>query len=142
MLHEYRPNKIPPGKLGEGGSICFQCKDALAIYHEAISRGLEPKTPFVGNAMWVTILSDPVGYTLDFETPTTPRRRQSTSRRPAKKRADTRQNVYPQNYLGKIDPRKNQKNNPVTNVPSTIARQASRPSDDRPSKTPQSTAPP
>jgi lactoylglutathione lyase len=70
MLQEYRPNKIPPGKLGEGVSICFQCKDALAIYHEALSRGLEPKTPFVGNAMWVTILSDPDGYTLDFESPT------------------------------------------------------------------------
>src|ERR1700678_3479433 len=28
------------------------------------------KTPFVGNAMWVTILSDPNGYTLDFESPT------------------------------------------------------------------------
>jgi uncharacterized glyoxalase superfamily protein PhnB len=70
MLQEYRHNKIPPGKLGEGVSICFQCKDALAIYHQAISRGLEPKTPFVGNAMWVTILSDPDGYTLDFESPT------------------------------------------------------------------------
>ena len=70
MLQEYRPNKIPTGKLGEGVSLCFQCKDALAIYHEAISRGLEPKTPFVGNAMWVTILSDPDGYTLDFESPT------------------------------------------------------------------------
>jgi lactoylglutathione lyase len=70
MLQEYRPNKIPPGKLGEGVSVCFQCKDALAIYHEAISHGLQPKTPFVGNAMWVTILSDPDGYTLDFESPT------------------------------------------------------------------------
>jgi|ERR1700677_222496 lactoylglutathione lyase len=70
MLQEYRPNKTPPGKLGEGVSICFQCKDALAIYHEATARGLHPKTPFVGNAMWVTILSDPNGYTLDFESPT------------------------------------------------------------------------
>jgi lactoylglutathione lyase len=42
MLQQYRPNKIPPGKLG----------------------------------VWVTILSDPVGYTLDFESPPTPRRRQ------------------------------------------------------------------
>jgi lactoylglutathione lyase len=70
MLQEYRPNKIPSDKLGQGVSICFQCKDALAIYHEAISRGLQPKTPFVGNAMWVTILSDPDGYKLDFESPT------------------------------------------------------------------------
>ena len=70
MLQEYRPTKIPANKRGEGVSICFQCNDALAIYHEAISRGLQPKTPFVGNAMWVTILSDPDGYTLDFESPT------------------------------------------------------------------------
>ena len=70
MLQQYHPNKIPPGKLGEGVSICFQCKDALAIYDQAISRGLQPKTPFVGNAMWVTVLSDPDGYTLDFESPT------------------------------------------------------------------------
>ena len=70
MLQEYRPTKIPANKRGEGVSICFQCKDALAIYHEAIARGLQPRTPFVGNAMWVTILSDPDGYTLDFESPT------------------------------------------------------------------------
>jgi lactoylglutathione lyase len=70
MLQEYRPDKIPTGKLGEGVSICFQCRDAVAIYNEAISRGLQPRTPFVGNAMWVTIVPDPDGYKLDFESPT------------------------------------------------------------------------
>ena len=71
MLQEYLPGKIPTTKLGEGISICFQCKDALAIYHESRSRGLHPNTPFVGNNMWVTILTDPDGYKLDFESPTT-----------------------------------------------------------------------
>jgi lactoylglutathione lyase len=70
MLQEYSPGKIPSNKRGEGVSICFQCKDALAIYTEALARGLQPRTPFVGNAMWVTILTDPDGYTLDFESPT------------------------------------------------------------------------
>jgi lactoylglutathione lyase len=70
MLQEYNPGKVPSNKRGEGVSICFQCKDALAIYHEALARGLQPRTPFVGNAIWVTILKDPDGYTLDFESPT------------------------------------------------------------------------
>jgi lactoylglutathione lyase len=70
MLQEYRPGKLPTNRRGEGVSICFQCKDAIAIYRDAIARGLQPQRPFVGNAMWVTILHDPDGYTLDFESPT------------------------------------------------------------------------
>ena len=70
MLQEYRPDKIPTSKLGEGVTICFQCHDAIAIYHEAAARSLQPQRPFVGNAMWVTILTDPDGYKLDFESPT------------------------------------------------------------------------
>jgi lactoylglutathione lyase len=71
MFQEYNPNSpLSTAKLGEGISICFQCHDALAIYHEARTRGLQPRTPFVGNNMWVTILSDPDGYKLDFESPT------------------------------------------------------------------------
>ncbi len=70
MLQEYLPGKIPTTTLGEGISVCFQCKDALAIYHEARARGLNPKTPFVGNGLWVTGFSDPDGYKLDFESPT------------------------------------------------------------------------
>jgi len=70
MLQEYRPDKIPAAKRGVGVSICFQCKDALAIYHNAIAHGLQPRRPFVGNSMWVTILTDPDGYKLDFESPT------------------------------------------------------------------------
>ena len=60
----------PEGKVGVGVSVCFQCKDALALYREFTSRGIEAKRPFVGNAMWVTVVKDPDGYTLDFESPT------------------------------------------------------------------------
>jgi hypothetical protein len=31
------------------------------------SRGLEASTPFLGNGMWVTSVSDPDRYRLDFE---------------------------------------------------------------------------
>jgi lactoylglutathione lyase len=72
MLQEFRkdhhPNSgRPEGKLGVGVSICFQCKDALAIYREVTLRGIAAKRPFVGNAMWVTGVEDPDGYKLDFE---------------------------------------------------------------------------
>jgi lactoylglutathione lyase len=70
MLQEYLPDKIRSNKPGEGVSICFQCRDALAIYHDAIAHDLEPQRPFVGNGMWVTILTDPDGFKLDFESPT------------------------------------------------------------------------
>jgi lactoylglutathione lyase len=70
MLQEYGPGQAPSNKRGEGVSICFQCRDALAIYRNAIARGLKPQRPFVGNNMWVTILTDPDGYKLDFESPT------------------------------------------------------------------------
>ena len=74
MLQEYwkdgRPGGWPAGRLGQGVSICFMCADAIAIYHETKARGLEPSTPFVGNNLWVTSLTDPDGYRLDFESPT------------------------------------------------------------------------
>jgi lactoylglutathione lyase len=70
MLQEYGKDKAFAGKLGEGVCVCFQCADALKIYRELTSRGTHAKRPFVGNAMWVTSLSDPDGYKLDFESPT------------------------------------------------------------------------
>jgi lactoylglutathione lyase len=70
MLQEFREGLAPAGKLGEGVSICFQCRDALALYHDFTSRGIEAAKPFVGNAMWVVIVRDPDGYKLDFESPT------------------------------------------------------------------------
>jgi catechol 2,3-dioxygenase-like lactoylglutathione lyase family enzyme len=61
---------VPEGKVGIGVSIYFICEDALAIYEQAKSKHLAVKTPFVGNHMWVTELSDPDGYKVFFESPT------------------------------------------------------------------------
>jgi len=71
MLQEYRkegPNAwTAESKVGVGVSISFQCKDALALYKEFKGRGIEAKKPFVGNGMWVTMVEDPDGYKLEFE---------------------------------------------------------------------------
>jgi hypothetical protein len=64
--HDARPF---PEKPGEGITLCFQCEDAVALYHEFKSRGLNPSKPRTGNQMWVTDLSDPDGYRLFFESP-------------------------------------------------------------------------
>jgi catechol 2,3-dioxygenase-like lactoylglutathione lyase family enzyme len=74
MLQEFwkdgRHAGAPAGPLGQGVSICFICADAIAIYRDARRRGLSPSRPFVGNNMWVTSLTDPDGYRLEFESPT------------------------------------------------------------------------
>lgn len=74
MLQEFpkegHDSWVPAGKVGEGVSLCFTCEDALAICHEVRSRGIEASEPQVGNAMWVTGLSDPDGYRLYFESAT------------------------------------------------------------------------
>jgi catechol 2,3-dioxygenase-like lactoylglutathione lyase family enzyme len=77
MLQEFAPPgdeghkpEHTRGNLGPGVSICFQCADALALYHEFTSRGIRAERPFVGNRMWVTSLTDPDGYRLFFESPT------------------------------------------------------------------------
>lgn len=71
MLQEYRKEGqnawLPESKVGVGVSICFTCKDALALYKEFKSRQIAAKTPFVGNGMWVTSVQDPDGYKLEFE---------------------------------------------------------------------------
>jgi lactoylglutathione lyase len=70
MLQEFSKqgphSPAPHGKLGEGVSHWFQCEDAIAIYHEVTSRGIEASEPQVGNAMWDTSLSDPDGYRIHF----------------------------------------------------------------------------
>ena len=74
MLQEFRkegPNAwAAESKVGVGVSISFQCRDALAIYKEITARGIAAKRPFVGNAMWVTMVEDPDGYKLEFESST------------------------------------------------------------------------
>jgi lactoylglutathione lyase len=71
MLQEFSPQNRPKEILGTGVSICFQCEDALALYREFQSRGVQiQKRPFVGNGLWVVQFPDPDGYRLDFESPT------------------------------------------------------------------------
>jgi lactoylglutathione lyase len=74
MLQEFvkegHGGQRPEGVLGQGVNLCYQCEDAVALYREFRSRGLEAREPVVGNSMWVTGLSDPDGYKLDFESPT------------------------------------------------------------------------
>jgi lactoylglutathione lyase len=71
MLQEFRKEGanawVAESKVGVGVSISFQCKDALALYKDFKSRGIEAKRPFVGNGMWVTSVEDPDGYRLEFE---------------------------------------------------------------------------
>jgi catechol 2,3-dioxygenase-like lactoylglutathione lyase family enzyme len=74
MLQEFRKEGhdswVPDGKVGVGVNICFLCEDALAIYRDVTSRGIEASPPFVGNGMWVTSLRDPDGYRIEFESVT------------------------------------------------------------------------
>lgn len=74
MLQEFwkegHNRNLPEAKVGLGVSINFTCKDALAIYRDLTSRGVQAKRPFVGNGMWVTQVTDPDGYNLFFESPT------------------------------------------------------------------------
>jgi catechol 2,3-dioxygenase-like lactoylglutathione lyase family enzyme len=74
MLQEYAADAghsaRVPQPLGQGVSVCFMCKDALAIYRDALAKGLTPGRPFVGNRLWVVSLRDPDGYHVDFESAT------------------------------------------------------------------------
>ena len=72
MLQEFRQDRHPArgGALGSGVSVCFICEDAIALYREFTGRGVEARRPFVGNGMWVTSLTDPDGYRIDFESET------------------------------------------------------------------------
>jgi len=64
-------DSMPAGaKLGQGASLWFQCEDAIALYHEFQARGIEASEPQVGNGLWDTVLNDPDGYKLHFESPT------------------------------------------------------------------------
>ena len=70
MLQETLPDqrhRFPEGQVGLGVSLNFVCGDALAFYHEVKARGIATRRPFVGNGMWVTSLTDPDGYELNFE---------------------------------------------------------------------------
>jgi predicted lactoylglutathione lyase len=68
MIQQFAKN--PAEKDGVGISLNFVCEDALSIYREATSRGLEASEPQVGNGMWETSISDPDGFRIFFESPT------------------------------------------------------------------------
>ena len=72
MLQEISPDdpRHAIEKKGQGISINFVCNDAIALYHDFKSRGIDAKKPFVGNGMWVAGVTDPDGYSLFFESPT------------------------------------------------------------------------
>jgi len=71
MLQEFMPQGRPKETLGTGTSVCFMCEDALALYREFKSRGVQMrKRPFVGNGLWVVPVTDPDGYRMEFESPT------------------------------------------------------------------------
>jgi predicted lactoylglutathione lyase len=70
MLQEPRDKEKFNIEKGKGVSICFQCKDALALYDEFKLKKVEMNEPFVGNSMWVVSLADVDGYRIEFESPT------------------------------------------------------------------------
>jgi lactoylglutathione lyase len=71
MLQEFLPERQPKEPLGTGASVSFICEDALALYREFKSRGIQTRQrPFVGNGLWVVPLSDPDGYRMEFASPT------------------------------------------------------------------------
>ncbi|MHB8487136.1 MAG: VOC family protein [Candidatus Acidiferrales bacterium] len=71
MLQEFRLDRRPTETLGTGVNVCFQCEDALALYREFTSRGIQTlKRPFVGNHLWVVPVTDPDGYHIEFASPT------------------------------------------------------------------------
>jgi lactoylglutathione lyase len=71
MLQEFMPERKPNETLGTGISINFMCEDALALYREFRSRGIQTRNrPFVGNGLWVVPLNDPDGYRMEFASPT------------------------------------------------------------------------
>ena len=71
MLQEFKSAHRPKETLGTGVHVCFMCEDALALYREFKSRGIETrKRPFVGNRQWVVPITDPDGYLIEFESPT------------------------------------------------------------------------
>ena len=71
MLQEFLPERQPREPLGTGVNVCFQCEDALALYREFKSRGVQTRNrPSVGNRLWVVPVTDPDGYRMEFSSPT------------------------------------------------------------------------
>ena len=66
-----REKMAAAGILGNGVSLNFQCSDALAIYRDAVGRGIAAlREPQVGNFAWEIGFADPDGYRIHFSSPT------------------------------------------------------------------------
>jgi catechol 2,3-dioxygenase-like lactoylglutathione lyase family enzyme len=74
MLQEFwsegHHRNLPDGEVGVGVSIYFECADALELYRQFRSRGMDAKRPFVGNGLWNVGIKDLDGYNLSFGSPT------------------------------------------------------------------------
>ena len=73
MLQTFGPKareRGAAGRLGRGMSLVFQCADAVAFYRGVRSHGIDASEPTVGNGLWVTQMTDPDGYVLEFASPT------------------------------------------------------------------------
>jgi len=71
MLQEFWPGGRPTQALGTGASVSFMCEDALALYRQFKTRGIQTRRrPFVGNRLWVVPVTDPDGYRVEFASPT------------------------------------------------------------------------
>jgi catechol 2,3-dioxygenase-like lactoylglutathione lyase family enzyme len=73
MLQTFGPGlreRASANPVGLGMSLAFQCADAVALYHDFHSRGIEASEPEVGNGLWNTSVTDPDGYVLEFASPT------------------------------------------------------------------------
>ncbi len=59
------------GLPGNGVTLYFQCRDALAIYRDAAARGIHALSePQAGNFAWEVFFADPDGYKINFSSPT------------------------------------------------------------------------
>lgn len=70
MNDSTRERLAAKGEFGNGSSLYFQCKDAIAIYRQAQARGIAGREPQVGNNSWELFLLDPDGYHINFSSPT------------------------------------------------------------------------
>jgi lactoylglutathione lyase len=71
MLQEFWPGGRPTQALGTGASVSFMCEDALALYRQFKTRGIQTRRcPFIGNRLWVVPVTDPDGYRMEFASPT------------------------------------------------------------------------
>lgn len=75
MLQEHKKTNEPAtvfngNKKGVCVSINFTCNNTIALYHEFKSKGIDITEPMVGNGLWESMIIDPDGFRLFFESPT------------------------------------------------------------------------